>query len=75
MKLMSRDVKVAVFYSTHMRGDVNVEYCEHRQMLVLRYWSKDGVMAHDYDVAKPSEMRDLVLDAIDLAAKSLKERS
>ena len=70
-----RDVKVAVFHSPHMAGDVKVEYCAHRQMLVLRYWSKDGVLACDYDVTKPSEMRDLVLDAIDLAAKPLVERN
>ena len=74
MIVVMRDAEVAVFHSPHMRGDVKVEYCAHRQMLVLRYWLKEGVMSHDYDVTKPSEMRDLVLDAIDLAARPLEVR-
>lgn len=70
-----RDMRIATFYSPHMRGGVNVEYCEHRQMLVLRYRTKDGVMmSHDYDVTKPSEVRDMVLDAIALAAESVDRR-
>lgn len=65
-----RDVRVATFHSPHMMGGVRVDYCDHRQMLVLRYWMKDGVMvSHDYDVTKPSEVRDMVLDAIALAAE------
>lgn len=51
-----------------MAGDVKVKYCAHRQMLVLEYRTKDGVVACDYDVTKPSEMRDMVLDVIALAA-------
>lgn len=69
------DSKIAVFYSPHMNGDVRVEYCSHQGVMVLKYRVKDGVKACCcYDVTKPSEMRDLVLDAIDLAAKSLKDR-
>ena len=76
MSSIVRDTRIATFYSPHMMGGVNVEYCDHRQMLVLRYRMKDGVMmSHDYDVTKPSEMRDLVLDAIDLAVKPLGERN
>ena len=75
MSSIMRDVRIATFYSPHMMGDVNVEYCDHRQMLVLRYRTKDGVMmSHDYDVTKPSEMRDMVLDAIALAAESVDGR-
>lgn len=70
-----RDTRVATFYSPHMRGGVNVEYCEHRQQLVLRYRMKDGVMmSHDYDVTKSSEVRDMVLDAIALAAEPVDRR-
>lgn len=70
-----RDTRIAIFYSPHMRGGVNVEYCEHRQQLVLRYRMKDGVMmSHDYDVTKPNEVRDMVLDAIALAAESVDRR-
>lgn len=74
MKSSACDVKVAVFYSPHMAGDVKVKYCCHRQMLVLEYRTKNGVMAHDYDVTKPSEMRAMVLDAIGLAAESVERR-
>lgn len=69
-----RDPKIAVFYSPHMAGDVKVEYCRCQQMLVLRYHTEDGVMSCCYDVTKPSEMRNMVLDAIDLAARPLRER-
>lgn len=70
-----RDLKIAVFYSPHMCGNVRVEYCPHQRMLVLKYCAKDGVGACCcYDVTKPSEMRSMVLDAIDLAVKPLKER-
>lgn len=68
------DPKVAVFYSPHMDGDVRVEYCSHQQMLVLRYRAKDGMVSHGYDVTKPSEVRDMVLDAIGLASDSVEER-
>ena len=70
-----RDARIATFYSPHMRGGVNVEYCEHRQQLVLRYRAKGGVvMLHDYDVTKPCEVRDMVLDAIALAAEPVDRR-
>lgn len=75
MRSVACDVKVGVFYSPHTAGDVRVEYCSHRQMLVLRYRTKTGGMVScDYDVTKPSEMRWLVLDAIDLAARPVGER-
>lgn len=74
MKSSVHDMKVAVFFSPHMEGDVKVEYCRHRQMLVLRYRSREGVMSHDYDVTKPSEVRDMVLDAIALAVEPVGER-
>lgn len=68
VRVLKHDVKVAVFHSPHLAGDVKVKYCSHREMLVLEYRTKDGVMACDYDITKPSEMRDLLLDAIALAA-------
>lgn len=75
LKMYCRDSKVAVFYSPHMAGDVRVEYCSHSRMLVLKYRTKCGVLSCCcYDVTKPSEMRSMVLDAIDLAARPLKER-
>lgn len=75
MELSERDVKIAVFYSPHMAGDVRCEYCPHQQMLVLRYRTGDGVKSSCfYDVTKPSEMRSMVLDAIGLAAESVERR-
>lgn len=70
------DVKVAKFFSPHMAGDVGVEYCSHQQMYVLRYRASGGVWSYCcYDATKPSEVRCLLLDAIDIAAKPLKDRS
>ena len=74
MKSIVCDPKIAVFYSSHMAGNVKLKYCAHRQMLVLEYRSKDGMVSHDYDVTKPSEMRDMVLDAIALAAEPVERR-
>ena len=67
--MVCRDPKIAVFYSPHMAGDVRLEYCRHQRMLVLKYHTEDGVMSCCYDVTKQSEVRDLVLDAIALAAE------
>lgn len=75
MGSLMHDSKVATFHSPHMAGDVRIEYCDHSQMLVLKYHTECGVLSHQYDVTKPSEMRDLMLDAIDLAARPLKDRS
>lgn len=72
MRSSARDVKIAVFYSPHMAGDVRCEYCPHQQMLVLKYRTRSGVVSSCcYDVTKPSEMRSMVLDAISLAAESV----
>lgn len=70
-----RDSKVALFYSPHMAGNVKVEYCPHQEMLVLKYRVEDGMEACCcYDVTSPDEVGSMVLDAIDLAARPLKER-
>lgn len=75
MKSSACDVKIAVFYSPHIAGNVRCEYCPHQQMLVLRYRTGGGVMSSCYyDVTKPSEMRSMVLDAISLAAESVERR-
>lgn len=74
MKSFMSDSKIAVFFSPHMKGDVKVEYCVHQQLLVLRYHTKNGVVSCGYDVTKPREMRNMMLDAIALAAKPVEER-
>ena len=73
---MACDREIAVFRSPHMAGDVRVEYCSHQQMYVLRYRASGGCWSYCcYDASKPSEVRDLLLDAIGIAAESLKDRS
>lgn len=73
---MSRgDVQVARFFSPHMYGDVRLEYCSHQQMYVLRYRVGDGWSSCRYDATKPCEVRCLLLDAVGIAARSLKDRS
>ena len=69
-----RDMRIGVFYSPHMAGDVKLEYCCHQQMLVLKYHTEDGVMLHSYDVTSPVEMSSMVSDAIAIAAESVKDR-
>ena len=71
---MRKDLKIGVFYSPHMAGDVRLEYCQHQQMLVLKYRTKDGVVSSSYDVTKPREVTDMVSDAIALAAESVGKR-
>lgn len=78
-----RDVRLGKFESPHMAGDVRIEYCAHQHLLYLVYnvgqrslagWSR-VVARCSYDPTKMDEMRALVLDAIDIAAKPLKDRS
>lgn len=74
---MSRgDVMVAKFFSPHMAGDVRLEYCSHQQMYVLRYRVGGGEWSSCcYDATNPCEVRCLWLDAVGIAARSLKDRS
>nr|DAF30180.1 MAG TPA: hypothetical protein [Caudoviricetes sp.] len=74
MRSVMRDSRVATFHSPFMAGDVKVEYCDHSQMLVLKYRTKDGMMSSSYDVTKPREVTDMVFDAIALAAESVGKR-
>lgn len=69
------DVKVAVFHSPHMSGDVRLTYCPHQQMYVLHYRASGCVPSYCcYDATKPSEVRDLLLDAVGIAVRPLRER-
>ena len=76
------DIRVGKFNSPHMEGDVRVEYCTHQQLFYLVYdvefYTPDGltrgVARCGYDSTKASEMRAMVLDAMDIAAKPLGDR-
>lgn len=76
------DIRVGKFDSPHMNGDVRIEYCTHQQLFYLKY----NVEFHTpigltevfaqcgYDPTKANEMRAMVLDAMDIASKPLKDR-
>lgn len=76
------DIRVGKFDSPHMRGDVRIEYCTHQHLFYLTYnvvvssdGLAEGVARCGYDPTKSNEMRAMVLDAMDIAAKPLKERN
>lgn len=76
------DVRVGRFNSPHMGGDVRIEYCTHQHLFYLVYdvefhtldGLSRGVARCGYDPTKSNEMRAMVLDAMDIAAKPLKDR-
>ena len=77
-----RDIRVGRFSSPHMGGDVRIEYCTHQHLFYLTYNVEfhtpvgltEGVARCGYDPTKANEMRAMVLDAMDIAAKPLKDR-
>ncbi len=76
------DIRVGKFNSPHMGGDVRIEYCTHQHLFYLVYavefYTPDGLTKCfswcGYDLTKSNEMRAMVLDAMDIAAKPLKDR-
>lgn len=76
------DIRVGRFDSPHMRGDVRIEYCTHQQLFYLTYNVEfhtlvgltEGVAWCGYDPTKANEMRAMVLYAMDIASKPLKDR-
>lgn len=68
------DIRVGKFNSPHMGGDVRIEYCTHQHLFYLAYGLTTGVARCGYDPTKANEMRAMVLDAMDIAAKPLKDR-
>ena len=76
------DIRVGKFDSPHMGGGVRIEYCTHQQLFYLTYNVEyrtpvgltEGVARCGYDPMKANEMRAMVLDAMDIAAKPLKDR-
>ena len=76
------DIQVGRFNSPHIGGDVCIEYCTHQHLFYLVYavesYTPGGLVRRTawcgYDPTKASEMRAMVLDAMDIAAKPLKDR-
>lgn len=76
------DIRVGKFNSPHMGGDVRIEYCTHQQLFYLVYDVESytlgglikGTARCGYDPTRANEMRAMVLDAMDIAAKPLRDR-
>ena len=76
------DMKVAVFSSQHLGGEVELWYCPHSHSYELKYdiafYSPDGLCSasalFSYDAGSGSQVVDLMLDAIHIARTPLLER-
>lgn len=76
------DVKVAVFPSQHLGGDVELWYCSRRQVYELKYdvafYSPDGlcsaVALASYSATDYDQVADVLIDAIDIARTPLLDR-
>lgn len=76
------DMKVAVFPSQHLGGEVELWYCPHARSYELRYGvafcSLGGLCSASalasYDAGDGSQVVDLMLDAIDIANTPLLDR-
>lgn len=76
-------MNVAVFASPFVGGGVRLWYCPHGHRYELRYavgfrtptGFSDFMASCAYDAADSSQVAALVLDAMDIASKPLKDRS
>lgn len=76
------DMKVAVFPSQHLGGEVELWYCPHSSSYELRYdmafYSLDGLCSaigvSSYSASDNTQVAALVLDAINIARTPLLER-
>lgn len=77
------DMKVAVFPSQFMGGDVELWYCSHSSLYELRYdiafYSPDGLCSAvalvSYSATDYDQVVDVLIDAIDTARTPLLDRS
>lgn len=77
------DMKVAVFPSQHLGGDVELWYCSHSSSYELRYdiafYSPDGLCSAvalvSYSATDYDQVVDVLIDAIDTARTPLLDRS
>lgn len=75
-------MKVAVFPSQHLGGDVELWYCFHSQSYRLKYdvafYSPDGlrsaVAMASYSATDYDQVADVLVDAIDIARTPLLDR-
>ena len=76
------DMKVAVFPSQHLGGDVELWYCSHSQSYRLKYdvafYSPDGLCSAvelaSYSATDYGQVVDVLVDAIDIAGTPLLDR-
>ena len=80
--MIKDDRKVATFYSVVADGDIELWYCEHRNVYELRYdiqfYTPDGLTdataLRSYDTGDYIQVGDILTDAIELADAPLLER-
>ena len=80
--MLKDDKKVATFNSVFKNGNVELWYCVHRGVYVLRYdvqfYTPDGLTDATalslYDAGDYIQVGDILTDAIELANTSLLER-
>lgn len=76
------DMKVAVFPSQHLGGDVELWYCSHSQSYRLKYdvafYTPDGLKSAialaSYSATDYGQVADVLVDAIDIARTPLLDR-
>lgn len=81
--MAEHDMKVAVFSSQFVGGNVELWYCPHGQRYELRYAVRfrtltgfcNATALCAYDAGDGSQVVDLMLDAIDIARTSLLDRN
>ena len=81
--MAEHDMKVAMFFSQFVGGNVELWYCPHGQRYELRYAVRFCTLAGvcnatalcAYDAGDGSQVVDLMLDAIDIARTPLLDRN
>lgn len=81
--MFEHDMKVAVFSSQFVGGNVELWYCPHGQRYELRYavrfrtltGFRNATALCAYDAGDGSQVVDLMLDAIDIARTPLLDRN
>lgn len=80
--MVESDMKVAVFPSQHLGGDVELWYCPHGQLYMLTYgvafYSSEGpclaTASASYSATDYDQVVDVLVDAIDIARTPLLDR-
>lgn len=80
--MLKNDKKVVTFKSAFKNGNIELWYCAYREVYELRYdvqfYTSDGLTdataLSSYDAGNYIQVRDILIDAIELANTPLLER-